>query len=52
MQDLGGAKVAKFEIFDYILGRCIQVAWAPHALKSAVIVLFSMILLERYAASY
>jgi predicted membrane-bound mannosyltransferase len=52
MQDVGAAKVAKFEIFDYILGRCIQGAWAPHALKAGAILLFSMILLERYAASY
>jgi hypothetical protein len=51
MQVLVASKVAKFKIFDYILGRCIQGAWAQHALKGDAILLFSMILLERYAAS-
>jgi hypothetical protein len=51
MQDVDAAKVAKFEIFDYILRRCLQGACAQHPLKSAAILLFSMILLERYAAS-
>jgi hypothetical protein len=52
MQVLAVAKVAKFEIFDYILRRCLQGAWAQHAPKGAAIALFSMILLERYAASH
>ena len=52
MQDLGAAKVAKFQNFDYILGRHAQDAYAQHALKDAAVVLLPTILLERYAASY
>ena len=40
MQDLGAAKVAKFQNFDYILGRHAQDAYAQHALKSAIVLVF------------
>jgi len=43
MQILVAAKVAKFEIFDYILGRCIQGACAQHALKGAAIVFYDSV---------
>jgi hypothetical protein len=52
MQNLVASQVAKFQIFDYILGRHVQDVWAQHVLKDAAVLLFSTILLERYAASY